>query len=183
MIRLTFKNYFCRWVRIWPVTIILVIAGLGAGILLANRLTQSYKGSMSILVVNDTIGTTFTDYTSIMNSVIVKDEVKRRVNIDSCSPAATNLGNVVTVSADCVSVDDSQKVLSSALEVFDETMEEIYGSGAVSVTVLSEVAAEKTVSNQDGVVRVGGGVLAGFAVSLIVAFVLFDLEASRTKKK
>ncbi|MDR3297894.1 MAG: hypothetical protein LBT19_00735 [Candidatus Nomurabacteria bacterium] len=188
MTKFTIKNYLICWLRIWPITLVFVLAGLGFGVWASSSLVQSYRSGATILIVNPAENVVSTDYTTIMNSRMVSEEARKGLDDDDddiCTLLGTGVGNVLNVSADCTSsVEESERLLAGGVGAFESAVRSIYEDDTIRVTKVSgDMKAVETVTGQDYAFKIVVPVFAAMALSAIVAFIWLDYKSSESRKK
>lgn len=185
--KFTLRNLFTYWIKMWPVTLVLVILGGILGLVAASQLVQTYKSSANILVVNKSDNVMATDYAGVINSNLVMSKALENAGIGegACVMSAANLGNVVTIIAECTGAEEQSKALvEGVISVFENEAKDIYGEDAISVVTLSgEINTIALLSRWDYVVNVAVATGAGLVASMVIGFIRFDYATSKHKKK
>ena len=186
MTKFSIKNIFVYWLKMWPITVIFIILGAVFGVLAAIDMEQSYVSTASVLVRNQDPTAVPGDYLGIMNSrVMLDDAISSSGTNSDCSLLTVGSGNVLTITATCLSSKEDSKALEeSAIKIFEKKVGDLYGEENVEVVNLSgEVETAKAVSEQDYVARIVAAVLAGFLISGVIAFVRFDYNNTKKLRK
>lgn len=185
--KFTIKNLCKCWLKMWPMTLILIAVGVGVGIFAAQRLTQSYTSTMSVLVINSSESALPTDYSGIVNSDLIASRAFERSGVASgkCTLTAVSSGNILNITTDCPEGgNESKDLVESAVSVFSDVVSELYGEENISVATLSGSTGVAPVQTDgDYVLRTVAPIVAGLLLSGVIAFVRLDYAVSKRKKK
>lgn len=186
MTKFSVKNIIIYWLKMWPITLVLLVLGAGVGVMAATEMQQSYKTAASVLVVNEDANTVSSDYVGVLNSQMLLGRVGERLDgAGGCTLLSSGVGNVLTISTSCTSnEEDSVRFTEMAIEVFTEMIKELYGYGDIKITKLSgELVATESVSRGDYIAQIAMPIGAALVLSAVAAFVRFDYVNGKQRKK
>ena len=181
----TIKNIFKCWLKLWPATVILIVAGAGIGVWQAKSLTQRYETNTKVLIVNNDNSALAADYAGLAGSMLVRETAEERAGTTGCSTGGAGAGNVVTLSVACTeSEEDALKLLATLRDTYEEKLKELYGDKIERVVVISGESAVKTkVTGKTKLMKAAVPVVGGMLLSLAIAFVYTDYITRKHGKK
>ena len=181
----TIKNLVKYWCKIWPLTLILIVAGVGAGFMLVKTTKQSYEANIDVLVINSDRNAVANDYASLFTSDLVEGVVTENSDYADCSTDTKTTGNVVNITTSCGgSGSQALKFNELLVEQFSAVASQLYEDNLDEVTILSsDKEAKPTVTTSTKLMKIAVPVIAAIATSMVVAFIGLDIKVSKAEKK
>ncbi len=178
------------YVRNWLLILFITLAGLGAG-LIYNQFIQTpmYKSDATLLVIKDAGSTQDTtllnNYVQLFQSRRVLEPVIESQKLDvsfeqiSGNVSAVNEKSteVLRVSVSTKNPEVSKKFLAAAVDRFQDEAEELYGKRNIIVVDNASSAIPPYNVNKPLQLAIATG--AGFIVSLIVLFFIYDAKGGK----
>lgn len=182
------------YVRNWLLILSITLTGLVAG-LVYNQFIQTpmYKSNATLLVIKEAGATQDTtllnNYVQLFQSRRVLEPVIKSQNLDmtyeqlSSGVSAVNEKNteVLQVSVSTKNPEVSQKFLAAAVDSFRAQVQEIYNRR--NVTVVDNASDAEPPFNVNKPLQLAIATGAGFVVSLLVLFFIYDAKGGNVEKR
>ncbi len=182
------------YVRNWLLILSITLTGLVAG-LVYNQFIQTpmYKSNATLLVIKEAGAaqdtTLLNNYVQLFQSRRVLEPVIKSQNLDmtyeqlSSDVSAVNEKNteVLQVSVSTKNPEVSQKFLAAAVESFRAQVQEIYNRR--NVTVVDNASDAEPPFNVNKPLQLAIATGAGFVVSLLVLFFIYDAKGGNVEKR
>ena len=183
----TIINIFKCWLKIWPITVILVILGLVAGWLSVKNIVPEYSAEVDLLIIDERDGSSAAEYAGLANSDLVSNPAfdKAAVN-DGCTLSATGKGDIISFVAICPTTqEEAGHLADTAAENFSGWAQDIYGEESFkTIRLVDEAKAVRVgVGKRNKLVKILVPGAAMLAVSLVIAFVHLDYKVSKGNGK
>ncbi|MBQ3310081.1 hypothetical protein IJG73_01410 [Candidatus Saccharibacteria bacterium] len=179
----TITNVLRCWLKMWPMTVILIILGLVAGFLAANKVRPEYSAEMDLLIIDERDGSSAVEYAGLANSELVSNPAFEKAAVDDdCGLVASGTGNIIAFVANCPTNEDEVKHLASvAAENFTGWAQDIYGAENFKTVALSKeptlVVAKSATRSKIIKLLVPG--VAMLVLSVVIAFIYLDYKVSK----
>ncbi len=182
------------YVRNWLLILSITLTGLVAG-LVYNQFIQTpmYKSNATLLVIKEAGAaqdtTLLNNYVQLFQSRRVLEPVIKSQNLDmtyeqlSSGVSAVNEKNteVLQVSVSTKNPEVSQKFLAAAVDSFRAQVQEIYNRR--NVTVVDNASDAEPPFNVNKPLQLAIATGAGFVVSLLVLFFIYDAKGGNVEKR
>ena len=179
----TITNIFKCWLKMWPMTVILVALGLGVGWLSASKVKPEYSAEMDLLIINERDGSSAAEYAGLANSELVSNPALEKAAVDDgCTLSASGTGDIIAFVATCQTNEDEVKHLAKvAADNFTGWAKDIYGEDTFKTIQLSEDATMVKVpsTGRSKLIKMAVPAVAMLAASLVIAFIYLDYKVSK----
>lgn len=169
----TIKNILKHWLKIWPITLILLIIGCGIGVYSICSTEISYKTSSKVLFKNSALSYSSTEYSGILNSSIVKKQ-----RDDNCSLSSSQSGSILSYDIKCLT-DNSNAVSENVLNILVTEVKKIYGEKNVEAIVLQSSNSSTKNDTSSNIKKFLIPFIAMFVLSFVVSFIKYDCENAK----
>lgn len=179
----TITNVFRCWLKMWPMTVILVILGLGAGWLSAKNVMPEYSAEVDLLIIDERDGSNAVEYAGLANSDLVSNPAFKKAAVDDgCTLSATGKGDIIAFVSNCpTNEDEARHLANTAAENFTGWAQDIYGAENFKTIELSEeptsVSAKPATRSKIVKLLVPG--VAMLVLSAVIAFIYLDYKVSK----
>lgn len=167
----TIKNICKLWLKMWPLTIILVLMGGVLGVLLSNKLAPTYETEMVLLVKNDELKNSTSEYAAIMNGLSKESR--------SCKITNSQAGNIISSAMICLEESDAYEISNKVKKEFDKTVRDVYGESIKITTIVNAGVEKKEVAAYRRIQKILIPVIFVFALSWVIALVRLDFQTSK----
>ena len=179
----------------WLLIVSLTLAGLLAGVLYNSYVqVPMFKSNATLLYINEGARSTqdvtlLNNYVQLFNSRRVIEPVMQKLNVErsfeemAASVSATNEKSteVLKLSVSTDDPDFSRTFLREAVISFQEQAEELYGTD--NLTVVDNASSAVPPYNVKQLQQLAIATAAGFVVSLITLFFIYDIKGDTVKPK
>lgn len=133
------NSVFKSWLKIWPLTILLVLLGLTIGEYLNYTFNVKYSVRQDLAIVDETDGSSASEYIGLVDSDLTSNQIfKAAIRNDRCTMSGSGEGNVITFVATCPQDKAEATRLSEAAATnFTEWAQDIYGEENFKVDLRS----------------------------------------------
>ena len=179
----TITNIFRCWLKMWPITVVLVILGLGAGWFSTRGVVPEYTVEVDLLIVDERDGSNAVEYAGLANSDLVSNPTFNTAAVnDKCTMVASGKGDIISFVATCpTNQEEAERLANAAAENFTAWAQDIYGEDNFKTVSLADKSKDTHVAvnypNKLAKILVPG--LAMLVVSLVIAFVYLDYKVSK----
>lgn len=183
----TITNIFKCWLKMWPITIILVLLGAVGGWVSVKNTPTVYSMRQSLLIMDERDGSSAAEYAGLANSDLVSNPAFRDAAVNAgCKLVAGGANHIVSFTASCPSnEEESKKLVSSAMTNFIEWAQDIYGKDNFKVVKLSNEpkVVEPATPPANKTIKIATPAVVMLAVSAVIAFVRLDYKVSKGNGK
>ena len=181
----TITNVFKCWLKLWPVTIILLILGFGAGIFAIKQTEPSYTAELDVLILDNKDGSSAVEYAGLVDSDLVSEPVFKEAAVDdNCKIAGSGKGDVLAFNATCPTSEEALHLVTIAAKNFDAWAKDIYGAENFRTVQLSKEAfIAKSFGSGKKINTLAVPMAVMLILSFVIAFVQLDYKVSKNNDK
>ena len=186
------RFYVKKWLTIATFVMLGAIAGVGYTYFVQS---PEYTSKAQLLLVGDTRSSAtdtvvLNNYVELFNSRRVLGDVAKEEGYEggyerlAASTTAENVKNtdIINVAITAVEAKQSQALLESAIDTFQDEAKTLYGNNNVKISVVDGASMPANAANVKPAMQIGLAAAVGFVLAIISLFFVYDYRASRRGK-